>query len=292
LASNLPGLGAQVVLPALLAGVPLLLRSSRREPYFVVALLQALAERIPQLGDAMAALTFSPDEEAPFLAAWRHAARVLAFGTSQSIRALQSLLGPRVVGFGPKLSLAILTEPFDPVSVARRLARDVSLFDQRGCLSIQAVYAVAPYPKVQELAEALAWALELEALRLPPGPAPKEAWIPVQQLRLTAQALGGWVAPMPPEAGTVLLQPSLRLRPGPGFRTVMVYAVKRTEALLSLFQPWKGKLQGAALEGSEAWSLQAKLKELGFSRFAAPGSLQHTTATWHNGGFHPFDLFD
>ncbi len=291
LAANLPGLGAQVVLPALLAGVPLLIRSSEREPFFVPTLLEVLAKELPEAGEAYAAVTFPHEKGELAEAAWSQAERLLAFGSRASIAACERRFGRRVLGFGPKLSIALVTEPFDSVSVARQLARDVSLFDQRGCLSVQAVFCAASTTRVQELAEALAWGLELEALRLPPGPPQREMLVGVQQLRLTARARGLWLARLPIEVGTVILETEFALYPSPGMRSVTVSRLEHAQALLPVLEPWRGQLQGVALQGAAAWELREDLEKLGFSRFAAPGQLQHTDATWENGGVSPVALF-
>ena len=53
--------------------------------------------------------------------------------------------------------------------------------------------------------------------------------------------------------------------------------------------PWRGALQGAALDGADAWELAADLAALGVSRITGPGELQTPDARWHNGGIDPLD---
>ncbi|MEO7975401.1 MAG: acyl-CoA reductase, partial [Thermoanaerobaculia bacterium] len=172
----------------------------------------------------------------------------------------------------------------------RGLARDIALFDQRGCLSVQAVYTEGD---PEELAAALAWALALESARLPHGPIDPATAAAVQQLRAESELRNG--AHEGPgldlAQGTVLIEKELGFRPVPGLRTVRVHGVRALGDALPALQPWKGRLQGAALAGPKALALADDLHLLSFSRLAPPGELQSADATWHNGGIDPLAVF-
>lgn len=176
----------------------------------------------------------------------------------------------------------------DPESVAAGLARDVALFDQRGCLSVVAVYTTGD---ARELARQLQEALARQARRWPPGRPEPAAAAAVQQLRLAAEMRGEAMGPETPlAAGTVIVEPAPEFRPTPGLRTVRIHPLADFAGLPSLLAPWRGRLQGAAmagLAGDEARRLGAGLTALGISRIAAPGDLQSPDASWHNGGIDP-----
>ncbi|HVT58140.1 MAG TPA: acyl-CoA reductase [Thermoanaerobaculia bacterium] len=287
LASNLPALAVQPLLPSLALRRPVLLKSPSAEPLFAPAFLSALARRQPALAGAMAAATWrggDPLLEAPVLAG---AAKVLAYGEEEALADLGRRAPGRVVGYGPKLSVAVVGAGTDPAAAAPGLARDVALFDQRGCLSITAVYTTGD---AAALARWLAAALADLALRWPPGPVEPQAAAAVQQARLEAEMRGlqpaaGWPAVA---CGTVLLEPEPALCPSPGLRTVRIHPLDRLDRLTEeILPPWRGKLQGAALAGEEAWRLAPGLAALGVSRCAPPGELQSPSATWHNGGVDP-----
>jgi hypothetical protein len=288
LAGNVPGLAAQALLPALLLGRPLLVKSARNEPLFAPALLAALAAREPVLGEAYAAVAFPGDDEALADAALGSAERVVAYGGAEALGALARRLGPRLVAHGPKASVALVGGAIDTVAVARALARDVALFDQRGCLSVHAVYAEGD---PRELGEALAWGLALEHLRLPPGPAEPETWARVHQARGAAEVAGRLVPRLEAAQGTVIHEPAPSFAPSPGLRTVRVHGVETLRAAVEALRPWTGKLQGAALAGETAWSLTSGLAELGISRVAEAGRLQSADASWQNGGIDPLAAF-
>jgi len=286
LAANLPALAVQPLLPALALGRPVLLKSPSAEPLFAPAFLAALGKREPRLAPAVTAAAWpggAVDLEAPVLAG---VGTILAYGGQEALDDLSRRAPGKVVGYGPKTSLAMLSGDADPAAVAWGLARDVALFDQRGCLSIAAVYVEGGLEEAGEVGARLAEALGDLARLWPPGPpAPGEASA-IQQLRLTAEMRGlrRFFLPWPLGAGTVLVDPDPTFHPSPGLRTVRVHPLPDLPSLPGLLAPWRGKLQGAALAGEGAWRLAS---DLGVSRTAAPGELQSPDASWQNGGIDP-----
>lgn len=302
LASNLPALAVQPLWPALVLRRPVLLKSPSAEPVFVPAFLDALTRREPRLKEAVSAAVWRGGDErieAPIL---ERVSTVIAYGDEPALADLERRAPGKVVGYGPKTSLAVVAEHGQtgtntdlhgqsvPVrarpcsSVCAGLARDIALFDQRGCLSVAAVYTSGD---PEELAARLSEELRELARRWPPGPADPGALAAVQQARLEAEMRGLWMADLPVLSGTVLVDPDPAFRPSPGLRTVRVHPLASLDRLPEILSPWKGKLQGAALAGEEAWRLAPALAELGISRCAVPGELQSPDVTWHNGGIHP-----
>lgn len=286
LASNLPALAVQPLWPALALRRPILLKSSAAEPVFAPAFLSALIRREPRLKGTVAAAAWPGGDEAleaPILAA---VTAVLAYGDEPALASLRRRAPGKVIGYGPKTSLAVISGDLDRVDV-EGLARDVALFDQRGCLSVAAVYVAGDSGK---LAERLEEALANLVGRWPPGPADSVALSGVQQVRLEAEMRGLWRSKPGSGgigAGTILVEPIPEFRPSPGLRTVRIHPLADLNRLPEILAPWRGKLQGAALAGEGAWNLVPALAELGFSRHAAPGDLQSPDVTWHNGGHHP-----
>jgi acyl-CoA reductase-like NAD-dependent aldehyde dehydrogenase len=298
LASNLPALVVQPLLPALAARRPVLLKSPSSEPLFTPAFVRALAGRLPPLSAALAAATWRGGDQAverPLLA---RAATVLAYGGDETVESLRRRAAgagtARVVGYAARTSLAVVAEDADLHRAAAGLARDVALFDQRGCLSVAAVYAEGGEGRARELARTLAEALGKRAQSWPPGPAAAAELGAVQQVRSEA-ALRGLFAPevagaaRDPRRGTVVVEPRPDFRPTPGLRTVRVHPVADLTALPALLEPWRGRLQGAALAGERAQALARKLEALGVSRTTSPGELQSPDARWHNGGIDPLE---
>jgi hypothetical protein len=323
LSSNLPALAVQPLLPALAARRPTLLKSPRAEPLFAPAFVRALVRRLPALEPAVAAVTWRGGDEvleAPLLA---RAGVVLAYGDDETVVDLERRTaeagGARFVAYGPKISLAAIGREAVVAgtgvsgaggrahALARDavagIARDVALFDQRGCLSIAAVYVEGSEAAARALAEALAAELGRLARELPPGPAEPAAAAAVQQLRAEADLRGlhrprlrvgagpGHESTPPLAAGTVIVDPEPAFRPAPGLRTVRVHPLSELGRLPEVLAPWRGRLQGVALTGvpdaAAAGRLAAALAALGVSRIAPPGELQRPDALWHNGGVSP-----
>ena len=286
LAANLPALAVQPLLPALALRRPVLLKSPSAEPLFAPAFLRALAQREPRLAGSVAALTWpggNRELEAPVLAG---ATTVLAYGDAPALADLERRAPGKVVGYGPKTSLAVIGREARPEQVAPGLARDIALFDQRGCLSVATVYTAGD---AEDLSTYLEDQLRVLALAWPPGPPDPADQAAVQQARLEAEMRGLRKTRLPLAAGTVLLDTDPQFRSTPGLRTVRVYPLPDLARVPELLAPWQGRLQGAALTGEDAWALEAQLKSLGISRCAPPGDLQSPDALWHNGGMHPLE---
>lgn len=277
LASNLPALAVQPLWPALALRRPILLKSPSAEPLFVPAFLAALVRREPRLEPAVAAAVWTGGDErleAPVLAG---AGTVIAYGDEPALAGLRRRVPGKLVEYGPKTSLAVVSE----LDSIEGLARDIALFDQRGCLSVAAIYTTCD-------PEELAVRLEEALARLwPSGPADPAALSSVQQMRLEAEMRGLRPSMLPIASGTVLVEPEPAFRPSPGLRTVRIHPVTDLGRLPDVLVPWRGKLQGAALAGEDAWRLAPALAGLGISRCAMPGELQSPDVTWHNGGIHP-----
>lgn len=289
LAANLPALAVQPLLPALALRRPVLLKSPSAEPLFAATLVHRLAESHPALGAGVAAVTWPGGERQIEDAVFTRCARVLAYGDEPTVAELSRRLGPRLVAYGPRISIAILGADVDPDHVAPGLARDVTLFDQRGCLSIHAVFTAGD---AALLAERLATELARLHRAWPPGPAPPDQLAAVQQLRLEAAMRELARPPLDPAAGTVVVEPRVGLWASPGLRTVRIHPTPELARLPEVLNPWEGRLQGAAVAGVDALALTPALERLGLSRIVAPGELQSPDALWHNGGVHPLAAID
>lgn len=284
LAGNLPALAVQPLLPALALGRPVLLKSPSEEPLFAPAFVRALVRRAPELEGAVAVATWrggTTEIEAPVL---ERAETTLVYGDEQAVASVARRARSTCVTYGPRASFAVVAAEADPASTAAALARDVALFDQRGCLSVQAVFTDGDAPT---LARELAGALQGIAEGWPPGPLDPSRAAAVQQVRAEARLRGLHQPEVALGAGTVIVEPLPSFQPSPGLRTVRIHPLAGLEAVVPALGAWRDKLQGAALAGDRAWALESALAGLGVSRCALPGSLQSPDALWHNGGLHP-----
>ena len=291
LAGNLPGLAVQPLAAAVALRRPALLKSSSAEPWFAPAFIAALLSREAAFRGAYAAAAWPGGDvevETPIL---DRATRVLAYGDQETLDDLARRAPGKLFGYGPKTSLAIVgrIERHEIPGIAAGLARDIALFDQRGCLSVGAVYTSLPAVEVTGLAAALSTELARFARLWPPGPPEPRDLAAVQQVRLSAELRGLDVFGSSASEGTVIVEPEPRFVPSPGLRTVRLHPLDPLGRIPKLLSAWSDRLQGVALAGADCDALRPALAALGVSRFAPPGELQHPEASWHNGGVHPLD---
>lgn len=291
LAANVPGLVLQPLVACLALRRTVLVKTSSREPHFTPAFVAALARREPLVGEGIAVITWSGGDRQLEEVVSADVDRIVAYGDDSTLADLDERAGDKLVAFGSAASLAVLgsVEEQDLATVTRALARDVVLFEQRGCLSLQAIYIGAggdggSSDMAAALARSLAEALVDAAERWPPcEPAPAAA-AAVRQARQEAAFLGCCVIELELPRGTIIVDPRPGFRPSPGLRTVRIHPISSLDALPAILAPVRGRLQGAVLIGSEARALRPALARLGVSRFCEPGQLQSPAATWNNGG--------
>lgn len=313
LSSNVPGLALQCLLPALAARRPLLLKTPSAEPGFTPWLLARLAAADSRLEGALAAATWPGGDRAVEDHLLPHFERVIAYGGDGAIRDLEGrAVADGLVDHGHRISLglALASPGLDPAvdveSVARGLARDVALFDQRGCLSVHAVLVVGSTSEdlALQLASALRDRLAELAVELPPGPAEPGRLAATRSAREEAIMAGHRVLDLPPSQtmrhGTVIVLPAIvqpldeidpaRLE-SPGLRSVRIIPLSSRTQLWDVLEAWRGRLQGVALAGTDP-EIENGLRRLGVTRIASPGRLQEVdAAVWRNGGRDPLDAY-
>lgn len=98
---------------------------------------------------------------------WRRANAIIAIGSDASITAIHQKALPQqiFIPHGHKLSIGIVHDDFK--KAAQLAARDISLYDQRGCLSLHAIYAAGDS---RSFADLLAQEMERFCQENPPEP--------------------------------------------------------------------------------------------------------------------------
>ena len=273
-----PGLMLQSLLPALAVRAPALFKASSAEPHFAPAFLAALGKRLPTLRDAYAAATWTGGDASVEAHLYANARLVVAYGGEATIDALQSAAPRRLIAFGPKLSLGWVGADADLDRAARGMALDIALFDQRGCLSVEAV--LVEQTAAEPFAAALANALSALATELPPGRSSAAERAGVRLVREDAdlRALPWYGDAL--DAGTVIVETDVPISPSPGLRTVRIHSVSELPTL----DDWNGRLQGLAFTGRMPATVRRAFEQAGVSRFAPASQLQATDAAWRNGG--------
>ena len=309
-----PGLMLQSLLPALAARAPVLFKASSAEPHFAPAFLAALSKRLPTLRDAYAAATWTGGDASVEAHLYEAARLVVAYGGEETIHALaargraprrttgrpapprqscrpaprranrrwaarvETAAPHRLITFGPKLSLGWVGADADLEKAARGMALDIATFEQRGCLSVHAVFAAPGI--AADFATALTAALVELATELPAGRGSAAERAGVRLAREDADLRALLCHGDALDAGTVILESNDRIDPSPGLRTVRIHGVSELPTL----DDWNGRLQGVAVAGRMPASVRRAFEQAGVSRFAPAGELQATDAAWRNGG--------
>jgi hypothetical protein len=140
---------------ALAASARVHVRPSRREPH----LTRLLAEAAPGLFDLIAELAAAPGDE------------VWAYGGDESLAAVRAALPASVKlhAQGPGFGVAIVDARHAADATAEALARDVALFEQRGCLSPRCALVLGDGASTRHFAVSFARAQARLAERIPPG---------------------------------------------------------------------------------------------------------------------------
>ena len=297
LAGAIPQPSLLALLAPLALRSPVLAKPASRDPVTAALVAESIAEVDPELGRCIAVARFGSSDEA-CLRALLEADCVAATGSDASIAALAARVQPprRLIASGHRLSVAALGPDAlrgDALGAAADgIALDVALWDQQGCLSPLAVYAVGGDGEAPDrLAESLAHALASLARRLPRGALEPAAAAAFRQecdgaeLRATAgpgvRLLGGVT-----QGWAVVREVDASLRPAPLNRFVRVTSVENPEVLGAALRPLAAHLAGVALAGFGAAhdGVLRGLADLGASRLCRPGELQSPPLAWHHEG--------
>jgi len=292
LAGSLPSPTLVGLLAPLVLRSPVLAKSSVHDPVTPVLFAESVAAADPELGACVEIVRFS-GSDATCVEALLAADCVVASGSDQTIASVAARVEPprRLVGYGHRLSVAAVAAD-RPADSAARLAEDVALWDQLGCLSPVAVFVADRDPGAAiefaaELADALA---DLEQ-RWPRGPVSTETSAAITRERDEAEmrAAGGSPVRVYRSTGsswTVIAEADARFRPAPLHRFVRIHPVAGLHDLLKALTPVKHHLASVGVEGfcEQRREITAALTQLGASRICPLGTMQAPPLSWCHDG--------
>jgi hypothetical protein len=218
---------------------------------------------------------------------------VVASGDDGSIAALAGRTRARFIGHGHRISFAVVTQAqVHADDTAAGLARDVAIWDQRGCLSPQLCFVEGGFADARAFAIRISGHLSRLVEELPPAAMTLGDRLAVRRCRDEAE----WVTFDGEHAevttwgdeptGTVVLEPRPRFCPSPLGRTLRVMPIPTCEALGALLAPYRGVLEGAALAAPpDRWAALADhLRQSGVHLVSQPGATQRPPLDWRQGG--------
>ena len=282
LAGSLPTPTLIGLLAPLVLRSAVLAKTSAHDPVAARLVASSVAAADPELGACIEIVDF-PSSDRECVDALLAADCVVASGSDQTLASVATRVQPprRLVGYGHRLSVAALA-PDRPADSAARVAEDVALWDQLGCLSPVAVF-MAGHESGEaaefgaELAEALA---DLEE-RWPRGRIPSQVSAAIAREREEAEmrAAGGAPVRLHRSAGTswtVVVEDDARFRPSPLHRFVRVHPVAGIRGLVEALTPVKRHLASVGVGGfaGQRSELVAALRQFGVSRICRRGTMQ------------------
>ena len=219
---------------------------------------------------------------------------VVAQGSDETIAAIRARVRPGrpFLGYGHKLSLAVIGPAVDPASAAQSLAIDVALWDGRGCLSpAWALVHDSPRGRAAELAHALAIALEEIDETLPRGRLVAAESADLLELRARAAVREGTRLELAAGASswTVVLESAEIRPPAGGLRFLSVVPFTDLEGLARFTAPLAPHLScvGHAGFGGDVSRLGALAVDAGASRLCPLGRMQLPPLDWNHDGQGP-----
>ena len=216
---------------------------------------------------------------------------IVVAGDSDTIAAYRRLAPPTtpLVEFGPRVSVAVVSQRGIEALDIDRLARDVAFWDQFACSAAQAVYVEgedAARATAARLAEALA---RLERT-LPAGPATLDERVEVARLRheaAFAETQGAaHLFPVEGALATVVFERDAAFRPSPLRRSVRVKAYRSLDELADALEPVRHLLHtiGLAIGSNEHSEYDERLAAAGARRLCDIGGMNEPSAVGSHDG--------
>jgi hypothetical protein len=153
----------------------LLVKSPSREPFFPVLLAQSIAEVNPKLGNCIAAFWWPGGQWNLEKIIFKEADLIHAYGSNETIQKIKKDVprGKTFLSFGHKISFSVIGEEEvlkRKSTLPKRVAYDVSLYDQQGCVSPHVIY-LEENPKSSSIkwVKQLARSMGEMAKKLPPA---------------------------------------------------------------------------------------------------------------------------
>ncbi|WP_101842574.1 acyl-CoA reductase [Halobacillus sp. Marseille-P3879] len=292
---NVPGLPVWNLVMGLLIKSGQLGKTSSSEPLMPVLFAKSLEEVNPELAKTLAVLPWKGGEEQLEQPAIKAAEAVVAYGSSDSVENIRKRVPAhkRFLSYGHKISFAMVGQEALTVDRYRasihRVAEDVSVYDQQGCVSPQIIYveqggSVSP----REFAQLLAKEMDHYNHKKPRGPLLENEALAIQSFRSQYEfQMESSVYGHPADTSwTVVYHSEPGFEPSPLNRAVHVFSCTHLEQVYPKLTAFCQYLQtvGVAVRPNRLFKLSEDLGKAGVSRVCSVGKMAQAPAGWHHDG--------
>jgi hypothetical protein len=296
---NVPGLPIWSLIMGLLLKSANIGKTSSSEPLMAVLFAETLAEIDPGLGDCLAILPWRGGDEALEAPLIDASEAIVVYGSQSTVEKLRARVSgnKRFLSYGHKISFAMIGKEALTAdrytSIVRRVAEDVSIYDQQGCLSPHSLFieeggVVSP----QQFSQLLAAELQRYQDKKPRAKLTDEEAMAIHAIRQQFEMKSLRGEPVKVYASRAGTDWTVIYHGLPGFeasplnRTVHLFGCEALEIAVEQISPYRDYLQtvGLAVEPSRLESMADLLGRYGATRICAIGEMAHTAPGWHHDG--------
>jgi len=299
---GVPGLQVLGIVNGLLIKSAVFSKPDSGEPNLPSIYLRAIADVDPKIAEAAAAFPWkggSPehaDLEAYVFGGRGKKDAVVVYGSDETIREVGKKVSPdcKFIAYPPRTGLIMIGKEKltkdNVTGLARRVAMDVCMYDQKACFSPQRIYVeqggeVSP----EEFAYALSNEMDKLGKALPVGQLTDYAKGRINERKRTYQlqkALGN-AEFFNPEGGFVVFDRKQALETPITYRTVQVMPVEDLSEVPVLIKPFEGHIQAVGIEADdkrfrEYSDVFSRIGET--SRITTPGNMYRFPLAMHHDG--------
>ncbi|MFL6558647.1 MAG: acyl-CoA reductase [Bacillus sp. (in: firmicutes)] len=302
---NVPGVQVWSIIMGLLVKSGNIGKTSMAEPLFPVLFTESLAEVDKKLAETIAILPWKGGTIELEEPAIEHCEAVIVYGSNETVEKLRRKVPPhkRFLSYGHKISFAYIgKEALTPdlyYDTIKKLAEDVSIYDQQSCLSPQTIYVEEGGAiSSKQFAQMLGAELERYHKKRPRAKLTDEESMAIQRVRSRYQLESvqqdnvSVFSSQSDTSWTVIYHNETGFEGSPLNRFVHVYSVESEESVLSAIKPYQQYLQscGLAVSPNRLFSLASQLGTYGVNRICSIGEMNQAKPGWHHDG--RFNLLD
>lgn len=296
--SNIPALPHLSIMRSFMTKNPVVLKTSRGEPFFTPLYMEALAEAGSALSECAVVVCYKSSDTETTDRLIEMAKTVIVYGGpgTSSYFAKKALHPKKLIMHDHKLGFGVIGNGFigcmnsgQLADLAAKIAFDVSTFEQRACLAPHVYfYGAAMNPDVDEFARYLVAEFEKEEAKNPPAAlAPAAAY--QRRAFIDSQIFSGDVQAVletKSKKSAVIVSGRKEFPVSPLDRTLFLTPFSKNEEAFARLAPLRGFFQNVSLNAAPddlpLWL--EELSKLGVSRICPAGRMPTPTMMWHHDG--------